>query len=202
MGGTYWVEVLNAQEFLGTSEKVYIRWLNISPSNSNYVYALASIHYYDQGILLRSTDGGDTWTKSNSIIDGIGVSLAVDPNNPLKLYLGSWYDGMYRSIDGGITWKSINNGFPTTFARFRSVAITPNNPQRIYASMNGTVYQSTDGGDSWIQLGNVLTTENDIYGIAIDPGNPSNIYAEVWGEGVYKLSGLPAFYLYLPFMQR
>lgn len=187
MGGTYWEEVLNAQDFFGTSEKVYVRWLNVAPSDANFVYALASIQYYDQGILLKSTDGGDAWATSDSIIDGRGVCLAVDPYDPQKLYLGSWYSGMYRSTDGGSTWQAINNGFPTAFAVFRSIAIDPTNPQRIYVGMEGRIYQSNDGGDNWHQVGNILTMDGDIDRIAIDPTDPSNVYTAVWGEGVYKL---------------
>ena len=189
MGGINWEEVLNAQEFLGTSEKVYVRWLNVAPTDANLVVGLASVKYYDQGILLKSTDGGDTWAKSNSIVDGLGVCLAVDPQNSQKLYLGSWYSGMYRSPDGGSTWQEINNGLPTRWAKFRSVAIDPTDPQQIYIGVEGKIYHSADGGDSWNQLGSTLTTDGNIGRIAIDPTNPTTIYAAVSGEGAYKLIG-------------
>jgi photosystem II stability/assembly factor-like uncharacterized protein len=189
VGGTSWEQVLNAQEFLGTSEKVYIRWLTVAPSDADYVYALASIKYYDQGILLKSVDGGDTWTRSDSTVDGKSVCLAVDPHDPLRLYVGSWYSGMYRSKDGGSTWQAINNGLPTIWAVFRSVAIDPTDTQRVYTGVGGKVYQSTNGGDSWDQIGDTLPPDSDAYRIAIDPSNSNNIYAAVWGEGVYKLVG-------------
>ena len=198
MGGTNWEEVLNAQDFLGTTEKVYIRWLNVAPSDANFVYGLASIKYYDQGILLKSTDGGDTWARSNSTIDGIGVSLAVDPQNPQRLYLGSWYSGMYRSTDGGTTWQEINDGLPTRWAKFYSVAVDPANPQHVYIALEGKIYRSADGGDSWNQLGDTLTTEGSIGRITVDPTNPTNIYATVSGEGVYKLTGWAAHIIVPP----
>lgn len=184
-----WEEVLNAQDFLETTEKVYVRWLNVAPSDANYVYVLASITYYDQGILLKSVDGGDNWGKSNSVVDGSSVCLAVDPSNPQKLYVGSWYSGMYRSLDGGSTWQAINQGFPTIWAVFRSVAIDPTDTQHVYVGVGGQVYESTNGGDSWSQVGDTLTTERDVYRIAIDPTYPNNVYAAVWGEGVYRLVG-------------
>ena len=113
MSGTSWTEVLNAPSFFGTSEKVYVRWLNVSP-NGNTVYALASIKYYDQGILLKSTNGGNSWFRTNSTVDGQGISLAIDPTNSNTLYLGTW-NGVYRSEDGGYTWQSINNGLPSSW---------------------------------------------------------------------------------------
>lgn len=198
MGGESWEEVFNAQQYLGTSEKVFIRWLNVAPSDARYVYALASITYINQGILLRSIDGGDTWARSDSSIDGKGACLAVDPHNPLKLYLGSWYSGMYRSADGGSTWQAINNGFPTTWAVFRSVAIDPTDPKRVYVSVGGVVYRSTDGGDNWHQLGQALSSENNVLQLAIDPLNPDIVYAAVDEEGIYKLVGMNYHRIYVP----
>jgi photosystem II stability/assembly factor-like uncharacterized protein len=199
VSGTSWEEVLNSQEFLGTSEKVYVRWLTVAPSNSDFVYALASIKYYDQGILLISTDGGDTWRSSNSEVDGKSVCLAVDPHDPLKLYVGTWYSGVYRSNDGGSTWQPINTGLPSPWAVFRSIAIDPSDTQHIYLGVAGQVYQSTNGGDSWDQVGGALTATSDANRIAIAPTDPDGVYAAVWGEGVYKLTEL-GFKIRLPLL--
>lgn len=186
MGGTKWEEVLNAQEYLNTTEKVYIRWLNAAASSADRIYALASIQYYDHGILLKSSDGGNTWAKSNSEIDGRGVCLAVDPTNHLRLFLGSWYRGVYRSLDGGSTWRAVNNGLPAG-AYVRAVAIDPSDPQRIYIGTQGRVYLSNNGGDAWSQVADELSSENDVLRIAIDPSNPESVFAAVYGEGVYRL---------------
>jgi len=183
VGGTNWTQILNAQEFLSTTEKVYMRWLTVAPSDADVVYALASIKYYDQGILLRSTDGGDEWARSDSIVDGKGVCLAVDPHDPQRLYLGSWYAGVYRSTDGGSTWQPINAGLPTSHALVRSIAIDPVDTQRVYIGVGGQVYQSTDGGDHWNGIGNVLPAE--VQRMAV--GTNGTVYAAVYGEGVYRL---------------
>ena len=181
-----------------------MRWLRIAPSDANKVYVLASIEYYDQGILLKSTDGGDSWARSNSVVDGQGVCLAVDPHDPNLLYLGSWhgpwYGGMHRSTDGGSTWQTITTGLPATSGVFRSIAIDPTDPQRIYAGMNGQVFQSNNGGGRWHQIGNTLTTTetHELLRIAVDPMDPSNLYAAVWGEGVYKLQRIAGYDVYLP----
>jgi photosystem II stability/assembly factor-like uncharacterized protein len=192
VGGTQWEEVLNSQEFFGTTEKVYIHWIEVAPSDANRVYALASIQYYSQGILLRSFDGGDTWSRSNSIVDGHGACLAVDPHNPLRIYVGTWYRGVYRSTDGGSTWQAINHGLPTSWAPFMAVAVDPTNSQRVYLGMEGAVYYSGNGGDSWIRVANVLSTEDRVSRIAIDPQDPRNIYAAVgWSDGFRLVSWDP-----------
>lgn len=198
MGGTEWAEVLNAQDFLDTSEKVYVRWLSVAPSNANVVYALASIQYYEHGTLLKSVDGGDTWAKFDSVVDGRGACLAVDPYDSEKLYVGSWYRGVYRSTDGGSTWQAINNGLPTIYTAFRSIAIDPTDTQRVYVGVGGQVYQSSDGGDSWSRLGGTLSTEGEVRRIVIDPANPETIYAAVYVEGVYELVRLA----YLPIARK
>ena len=189
MGGTQWQEVLNAQTFLGTSEKVYMRWLNVAPSDADHVYVLASIRYYDQGILLQSADGGDTWARSNSVVDGRGVCLAVDPTDSQRLYLGSWYRGVYRSGDGGATWESINDGLPTAWAVYRSIAVDPSDAQHVYLSVGGAVYHSVDGGDGWSQLGDAVTTGGEVDRVVVDPTDSNIVYALVYGEGVYKWAG-------------
>ena len=185
--------MLNTQEFFGTTEKVYIQWLEVAPSDANKVYALASIQYYHQGILLRSFDGGDTWSRTNSIVDGHGASLAVDPRNPLRLYVGTWYRGVYRSSDGGGTWQAINQGLPTSGAPFMAMAVDPTNSQRVYLGMEGSVYYSGNGGGSWIPVANPLSMEDSVSRIAIDPLDPRNIYAAVgWSDGFRLLSWDPA----------
>jgi len=185
-----------------------MRWLNIAPSDANRIYVLASIKYYDQGILLRSADGGNSWEVSGSTMDGEGVCLAVDPHDPDLLYLGSWhgawYGGMYRSTDGGSTWQTITTGLPATSGVFRSIAIDPTDPQRIYAGMNGQVFGSNNGGGRWHQIGNTLTTveAHDLLRIAVDPTDPDNLYAAVWGEGVYKLERSLGYDVHLPVVVR
>jgi len=183
VSGVTWTEVLNAKELLDADDKIQIRALNVASSNSSFVYALA------RDTLVRSTDGGNTWLASNSIVDGKGRSLAVDPHNPYRLYLGSWYSGVYRSTDGGSTWQTINNGLPTTWADFRAIVIDPTNPQRIYTGAGNKIYQSTNGGDSWNQIGGELPTNDSIYRIIIDPTNPGNLYVIVLQVGIYKLLG-------------
>jgi hypothetical protein len=197
VGGDYWTEVLNAKTFFNTSEKVYMSHMNIDPSNADNVYVLASIKYYYQGILLKSTDGGDTWSKFDSNVDGKLACLTVDPNDPQTLYAGAWYDGVYRSRDGGETWQPINNGLPTIWAPFYSVAIDPTNTQHIYVTVDNSVYHSTDSGGSWSPMGPSITSEDKLDLITIDPNNPGNVYVRgytdygdhyVWRS--YKLVGL------------
>lgn len=143
-----------------------------APGNQNIVYAgMGDMHscceYLGSGVL-KSVDGGATWTKvSNATLPqpaSVG-DIEVDPNNPNKVYLALYrsldstnansfpYGGVYISNDGGVSWANVRTGLP------RDLAINPANPQIIYAAMRGVgtsgsggvggLYRSTDGGSTW-----------------------------------------------------
>lgn len=193
VGGTSWQEVLNGSTFLNTTEKVYVHFVEVAPSNPNLVYALASIYYYDQGILLISTDGGDTWRISNTVVDGKGASLAVDPHDPNTLYVGTWYDGVYRSRDGGNSFEAINSGLPSKYALVNALAIDPVDPNRVYLGVDSSVYFSANQGSHWTKLaedpipGNDIWTEG-VHKISIDPRHPAYVYICAHGDA-YRLEG-------------
>ena len=193
MSGTKWTEILNAKYFLNTDEKVYIHDLNTS-NNGEIIYALASIKYYEQGILLISKDSGNSWVKSDSVVDGKGACMTLNLDNPQNLYIGTWYRGVYRSDDGGKTWIAINNGLPSNWENISTIAIDPVDTNTIYLAIETKIYKSTDKGNNWEQLG-----------YKIDPGDPCpgysdasitdirisslnrDVYALVWTKGLYKL---------------
>jgi len=134
--------------------------LALHPKNSQWIYAGTN---YSTASL--STDGGHNWLLRDGGLKHPGIelkisALAIDPRNPNIIYAGtgfrSNYDGhgIYKSTDGGLSWKSINNGLPidTTWLGgyyVQSIAIDPNDSQTIYAASFGGLYKSTDGGQLW-----------------------------------------------------
>jgi photosystem II stability/assembly factor-like uncharacterized protein len=184
----------------------------VAPSNPNIVYVgtgepdIRSQHSYGIG-MFKSTDAGKTWTHIG--LEGthqIG-RVAVDPANPNRVYvaaLGNVYApnperGLYRSTDGGASWKKIlfKANDPNNVGAIE-VAIDPKNPRVLYASLWGTrrppwsvyapsnmpgggLYKSTDGGDTWKQLTGGLPTDDFVgkIGIAVSPSNPNRLWAVV-----------------------
>lgn len=77
----------------------------IHPDNADIIYAGT-----DQGVY-RSEDGGETWVPKNKNLGGYGAlvisGLAIDPNTPTTIYLGTWGYGIYRSTDSGDTWERL-----------------------------------------------------------------------------------------------
>jgi photosystem II stability/assembly factor-like uncharacterized protein len=184
----------------------------VAPSNANIVYVgtgepdIRSQHSYGIG-MFKSMDAGKTWTHIGLDATRHIGRVAVDPGNPNRVYvaaLGHVYDpnpdrGVYRSLDGGATWKKILNKAddPNNVGAI-DLAIDPKNARLIYASLwatrrppwsvyapsnmpGGGLYKSTDGGETWKQLTKGLPTDNFVgkIGIAIAPSNPNRLWAVV-----------------------
>jgi photosystem II stability/assembly factor-like uncharacterized protein len=118
----------------------------------------------------KSTDGGHTWAQLTNGVPGdlSATDMAMDPSDPQTLYaaighiFGDSRNGVYKSSDGGASWTKLTGGLPTSGVGRISLAVTPANPQRIYASIvhncdsqgNGastySVYRSDDGGQTWV----------------------------------------------------
>ncbi|MFB0536145.1 MAG: hypothetical protein ACETWR_14310 [Anaerolineae bacterium] len=134
--------------------------LALHPENPQWIYAGTN-----DSTAVLSTNGGRNWLPRSGGLKHpefeLKISaLAIDPRNPNIIYAGtgfrSNYDGhgIYKSTDGGLTWKSINHGLPldTTWLGgyyVQSIAIDPHDSQTIYAAGFGGLYKSTDGGQLW-----------------------------------------------------
>ena len=92
------------------------------------------------GGALKSTDGGENWKQINVGLHNTYImDLVMDPSNANILYLGTQGDGVYKTIDGGKKWFTINNGFPSG-ERVFSLAIDPLTPTIIYAGTDEGVF--------------------------------------------------------------
>jgi photosystem II stability/assembly factor-like uncharacterized protein len=184
----------------------------VAPSDANVVYVgtgepdIRSQHSYGNG-MYKSTDAGKTWTHIGLDATLHIGKIAVDPGNPARLYvaaLGNVYGpspdrGLYRSLDGGKTWKKIlfNTSRPNDVGAI-DIAVDPKNSKVLYASLwatrrppwsvyaptnlpGGGLFKSTDGGDKWKQLGGGLPADDFVgkIGIAIAPSNPKRLWAVV-----------------------
>jgi photosystem II stability/assembly factor-like uncharacterized protein len=133
------------------------------------------------GGLLKSTDGGVTFSPANNGLEATTISaMVMAPGNPDVVYANGEFDGFYKTIDGGANWYPIDGGGV-------SLVIDPSNPDILYAGLApaGGVIKTTDGGNSWFPATDGMG-EPAVFGLAIDPHNPSVLYAGTRGQGVYK----------------
>ena len=139
------------------------------PTNPKVVYAS------DGNGFFRSDDAGSSWSVLNST--AMTNVLVVDPSNPVNLYVGQLNGGILRSIDGGHTWESADEGI--TCASISSIAVSRSSPNVLYATSEnvshtpeqcGSFFRSDDFGAHW--------SGTDYFSdfVAIDPANPDIAY--------------------------
>lgn len=124
----------------------------IDPRNPDIVLACSLGTAYgpqpERGVF-RTTDGGKTWEKTLFVDENTGCAdLAMDPNNPNVLFAGMWQlvihtwgrssggpgSGLFKSVDGGITWKRLEgHGLPHSPLGRIAMRIAPNDSNRVYA---------------------------------------------------------------------
>jgi photosystem II stability/assembly factor-like uncharacterized protein len=162
-------------KFMGLRDAGQISNIAIDPNDSNVVFVGVLGHAWgpnaERGVF-RTTDGGKTWQKVLFIDEDTGVSsLVMDPGNPMVLFAGMWRvrrypwaldnggtsGGIFRSTDGGATWKKLSEGLPTEATGRIGLGAAPSNPRHIYAlveNKKGTLYDSVDLGDHWKMVSN------------------------------------------------
>ena len=98
---------------------------------------------------------------------------------PDLMYAGVFCNGVYRTIDGGVTWTQQINGM--TVQCVEGLVTDPTSPTTVYASTNDGLFKSIDGGDSWTSINNgtqpTSGTRRDFQALAIDPVTPTILYA-------------------------
>ncbi len=121
--------------------------------------------------LMISTDAGATWATTGII--GRWRDIEYKPNNRNVIYAAKQSSGgsnVYRTIDGGNNWSLINNGVSNTGKHRPLIAVTPDNPEVIYALYSASdygfhgLYKSSDAGDNWVlqsNTPNILGRETD-----------------------------------------
>ncbi len=193
-GGRTWQHV-------GLEDTRQIGRIFVDPHNPNIVFVAALGHAFgpnaERGVF-RTTDGGATWQKVLYKDDKTGaIDLSFDPNNP-NLIFAAMYEarrspwelvsggpgsGLYRSSDGGTTWKQLSgNGLPKGVLGRIGVAVSGANSDRIYAVIEaeqGGIYRSDNGGENWTKVsGDARFTQRSWYygHIFADPKNADTVY--------------------------
>ncbi len=166
-GGKTWTNV-------GLKDSRHIGAIIVDPHDANTVLVAALGHAYgtntERGVF-RSTDGGKTWEKVLYKDDKTGaVDIVFDPSNSHILFAALWEahrtpyslesggpgSGLYKSTDGGTTWKRLEgNGLPAGILGRIGVSVSGGDAERVYAlieAKEGGLYRSGDGGDHWTRV--------------------------------------------------
>ena len=146
--------------------------------------------------------GSLAWRLIGPFRGGRATAVAGHPHDPLCFYFGACAGGVFKTVDGGLHWKNVSDGFFRT-ASVGALALAPSQPQVIYAGMGEAcirenvlhgdgVYRSDDGGRTWRHLG--LSDTRHIARIRVHPSDPDLVYVGAFGHafgpnperGVYR----------------
>ncbi len=165
---------------------------------------------YGDGVY-KSTDAGKTWKKMGLDLSRHIANICIQPDNPDIVYVaaqGALYGpteerGVYKSVDGGATWKKVLYVDEHTGCADLSMDMT--NPRILYAAMwdhqrtpweiksggkGSSLYKSTDAGESWKKIEKGLPKEKGKMAIGVSRSNPEKLYALVEGDSQKELGGL------------
>ena len=109
--------------------------------------------------LFRSNDSGRTWRE---VLDDAATDIVMKPGDPSRLYAAVHREGVYRSVDGGVSWVTSSSGWTdSNFGRI-NLAVAPSAPDVLYASIHDRsedavaegllMYRSDDGAETWRRL--------------------------------------------------
>jgi photosystem II stability/assembly factor-like uncharacterized protein len=191
---------------MGLKDAQQIGGITVDPTNENRIFVAALGHPYgpnkERGVY-RSLDGGKTLEQVLFINENTGaIQVTIDQNNPNIVYADIWAarqgpwengawngteSGLFKSEDGGTTWRRLTKGLPTTtedgLGRI-GFTIAPSNSNRMYATVdaekNGGIYRSDDAGESWYLLtsdGRLWGRGSDFAEVKVDPKNADIVYS-------------------------
>src|SRR5512141_1019196 len=216
-GGKDWTHI-------GLDETHHIGKIAVDPRNPNILFVAAIGHLYaankERGVF-RSTDAGRTWTKVLGDENVGAVEVVIHPEDSRVVYAGLWNTrrppwftyaptngpggGIFKSTDGGTTWRQLTNGLPPAGIGRTGIAVAPSNPKRLYAVVDclvpdpnapapppptagrppapppgqGGFFRSDDAGASWTRL----SSDQALWGrgwyfekLVVDPKNADIVY--------------------------
>ncbi|GAB1857543.1 hypothetical protein MHTCC0001_23790 [Flavobacteriaceae bacterium MHTCC 0001] len=164
----------------GLKASEHISKIIVNPKNSNEILVAVQGPLWSSGGergLYKTEDGGNTWKLVLSSNEWTGVTdIIMDPRNEKTLYAATWqrhrnvaaYMGggpgtaIYKSTDGGTTWKKLKTGLPKGDMGKIGLAISPMNPDVIYAAIElerrtGGIFRSDNQGESWTKMSDMVS---------------------------------------------
>lgn len=165
---------------MGLEDSKHLSTIIVHPENSDVVWVAAQGPLWtsgDQRGLYKTTDGGETWRKVLGNDQWTGATdIVIDPRDPDRLYAATWDrhrtvaaymgggpgSGVWKSEDGGETWKRLETGLPSGSLGKIGLAISPQKPDIVYAVIEtirteGGVWMSEDRGESWRKMSDAVS---------------------------------------------
>ncbi len=201
-GNGIWKSVDGGKSFknMGLKESRQIGGIVIDPRNPDVVFVAAEGSIWgpggDRG-LYKTTDGGKTWRKVLEISENTGVNnVVIDPKRPDIMYAtaeqrrrhvftkigGGPESAVYKSTDGGETWRKIMKGMPKVHIGGMGIDVSPVDPDVVYVIMEaagdkGGFFKSTDRGETWTRVSPHHSSGQYYNEIYCDPNDVDVVYS-------------------------
>src|SRR5438093_3279383 len=131
-----------------------------------------------------------TWRSVGPLRGGRSIATAGSPSRPLEYYFGATGGGLWKTTDGGLTWRVVTDG-QLHSSSVGAVAVSESNPDVVYIGMGETelrgnimqgdgVYKSSDAGKTWKHVG--LADTHAIARVRVHPTNPDIVYVAALGH--------------------
>lgn len=204
-GGRSWTERFRHPQADGSNPQTShgAKDIAFAPSDPQIVYAgYAAANFYTApeasafpvslGVM-KSTDGGLTWTAKNSGLEATNLNitaLAVGATDATLVYAGTRGSGLFKSTNGGDSWVNTTGNLPSQ--TIHGLALSPTTPGLVYAATKEAgVWKSTNGGATWTQslsgdLASSIYPSKMMMAVVIDPRNDAIVYAADYRSGVYR----------------
>jgi photosystem II stability/assembly factor-like uncharacterized protein len=195
-GGKSWKNV-------GLKSSEHVGRILVHPEDSDVVYVAAQGPLWAAGGergLYKTTDGGKTWKAVLTVSENTGVSdVVMDPRDPDVLLAAAWQrrrhvftligggpeSMVYKSTDGGETWRKVASGLPKEDMGRIGLAIAPTDPDTVYALVEassagkaGGTYRSTNRGETWEKRSDYVPGGPMYYQeIFVDPKDAERLYS-------------------------
>ena len=221
---------------VGLTETHDIPRLAVDPRNPDVCYVAALGHlwgYNPERGVFKTSDGGKTWKHSLKVDDRTGASdVILDPKNPETVYAAmyarrrtAWSfsgnsetGGIFRSDDGGGSWKKLTSGLPPRTGRI-GLTVYPKDPRILYAvvesdfggvgrepfdnrSPSGGLFRTQDRGDTWTRVSDIAFRPFYFSRVAVDPEDDKRVYQPGWdlaisddGGRTFRASGSQAVHV-------
>ncbi|MGQ9471831.1 MAG: VPS10 domain-containing protein [Candidatus Aminicenantales bacterium] len=188
---------------MGLEETRFTSRIVIDPVNPDVVYVATQGHLWgpneERGVY-KTIDGGKSWKKVLYINPDTGIAdLAIDPSNSKILYAAAWEhrrlpyyfrsggegSALYKSTDGGETWKRLTQGLPSGVNGRIGIGVARSNPNVVYAlieNKEGGLFRSEDKGETWVRACDKRTYDRINFRpfyysrLTVDPNNELVVY--------------------------
>ena len=189
---------------MGLERSEHIGKIVLDPRDSDIVWVAAQGPLWAPGGergLYKSLDGGETWALSLDVGENTGVTdVVLDPRDPDTLYAAAFQrrrrqwalvaggpeSALYKSTDGGASWRQLEHGLPGDDMGRIGLALSPQDPDVVYATIpaidEGGFYRSENRGETWTKMSDYVAVDPQYYQeIFPDPHRFDRVYVmDVW----------------------